>query len=280
MQKLIEALERIDELWVDGVVASANTDDLANRVDGDEYEAARLVKALIRQHQEQTQGDIGFDEISVDVSTGQHDAGLRAFASMPPMEIMEYNGSRVALFEGYLNEKTYLITQSYKQGEPPEQGVWLDSIVADRHETSGKWVLWYLSDEQALTCYNALNGSASLPAQPDKQVDELKLIPEMRTAYRNNLREALEYDCSEAVAHNAAWRAVMRVIRPYLRQHEAALPMVEAVDHIKAAKHVADSILKNSKANIVSSERLVFEQIPELLQQALATIKQLQEAKP
>lgn len=46
-----------------------------------------------------------FDEISIDVSTGEHDHSLRAFAKMPPMEIMEYKGQKIALFEGELNQK-------------------------------------------------------------------------------------------------------------------------------------------------------------------------------
>lgn len=29
---------------------------------------------------------------------------------------------------------------------------WPDNIVADRHEITGKWVLWYLTDEQAAKC--------------------------------------------------------------------------------------------------------------------------------
>jgi len=33
---------------------------------------------------------------------------------------------------------------------------WPDNIVADRHETTGKWVLWYLTDEQAVACNEAI----------------------------------------------------------------------------------------------------------------------------
>jgi hypothetical protein len=33
---------------------------------------------------------------------------------------------------------------------------WPANIVADRHEVSGKWVLMYLTDEQAALCKKAL----------------------------------------------------------------------------------------------------------------------------
>ncbi|MHC5536847.1 hypothetical protein ACYOEI_01075 [Singulisphaera rosea] len=33
---------------------------------------------------------------------------------------------------------------------------WPANIVAERHEVSGKWVLWYLTDEQAAICQQAL----------------------------------------------------------------------------------------------------------------------------
>jgi hypothetical protein len=33
---------------------------------------------------------------------------------------------------------------------------WPENVVADRHEKSGKWVLWYLTDEQAAACNKAL----------------------------------------------------------------------------------------------------------------------------
>jgi len=34
--------------------------------------------------------------------------------------------------------------------------LWPDNICADRHETTGKWVLHYLTDEQATLCNAAL----------------------------------------------------------------------------------------------------------------------------
>ena len=34
---------------------------------------------------------------------------------------------------------------------------WPDNIVADRHETTGRWVLWYLEDEQAEKCKQVLS---------------------------------------------------------------------------------------------------------------------------
>lgn len=46
-----------------------------------------------------------FDSISIDVSTGEDDAFLRAFADWPPREFMTHLGQRIALFDGYLNEK-------------------------------------------------------------------------------------------------------------------------------------------------------------------------------
>lgn len=33
---------------------------------------------------------------------------------------------------------------------------WPPNIVADRHEVTSKWVLWYLTDEQAELCKKAL----------------------------------------------------------------------------------------------------------------------------
>lgn len=33
---------------------------------------------------------------------------------------------------------------------------WPENVVADRHEVSGKWVIWYLTDEQAAKCHAAL----------------------------------------------------------------------------------------------------------------------------
>jgi len=33
---------------------------------------------------------------------------------------------------------------------------WPENIVAERHEVSGKWVLQYLTDEQAKKCQKAL----------------------------------------------------------------------------------------------------------------------------
>lgn len=33
---------------------------------------------------------------------------------------------------------------------------WPENIVADRHEVSGSWVIWYLTDEQAAKCRDAL----------------------------------------------------------------------------------------------------------------------------
>lgn len=43
------------------------------------------------------------DLISIDVSKGNQDIGLRAFAKMPPYEIMDNRGEKVALFVGELN---------------------------------------------------------------------------------------------------------------------------------------------------------------------------------
>lgn len=63
--------------------------------------------AYAENYSEVSQREISlpFDEISIDVSTGDKDATLRAFAQMPPVEILENKGKKVALFEGYLNEK-------------------------------------------------------------------------------------------------------------------------------------------------------------------------------
>lgn len=49
---------------------------------------------------------------------------------------------------------------------PPEGQVeavaeWPDNIVADRHDTTGKWVLHYLTDEQAAKCRAALQASGA-----------------------------------------------------------------------------------------------------------------------
>lgn len=38
---------------------------------------------------------------------------------------------------------------------------WPENIVADRHETTGKWVLHYLTDEQADKCKSALQASGA-----------------------------------------------------------------------------------------------------------------------
>jgi hypothetical protein len=51
--------------------------------------------------------------------------------------------------------------------------VWPENIVADRHEVTGKWVLWYLTDEQAGKCRAALEQSdtdtnAGVKAEPHK----------------------------------------------------------------------------------------------------------------
>lgn len=43
--------------------------------------------------------------ISIDVSTGEDDAWLRAFAEGAPREVMEHKGGVMLLFDGHLNEK-------------------------------------------------------------------------------------------------------------------------------------------------------------------------------
>jgi hypothetical protein len=43
---------------------------------------------------------------------------------------------------------------------------WPDNIVADRHEITKKWVLYYLTDEQAKICHDALLQS------PNKSLEE------------------------------------------------------------------------------------------------------------
>lgn len=45
---------------------------------------------------------------------------------------------------------------------------WPDNIVADRHEVSGKWVLHYLTDEQAAKCAAAMQ-----PAPVSAEAGEL-----------------------------------------------------------------------------------------------------------
>ena len=37
--------------------------------------------------------------------------------------------------------------------------VWPDNIAAERHERSGRWVLRYLTDEQAKKCHAAMTAA-------------------------------------------------------------------------------------------------------------------------
>lgn len=52
------------------------------------------------------------------------------------------------------------------EGWDVEMKPWPDNIVADRHEISRKWVLQYLTDEQAEKCLAALQ-----PVRCDKTED-------------------------------------------------------------------------------------------------------------
>lgn len=48
------------------------------------------------------------------------------------------------------------MSEEDKQAGQPDSANWPKNIVAQRHEVTGKWVMWYLTDEQAAKCKVAL----------------------------------------------------------------------------------------------------------------------------
>lgn len=53
--------------------------------------------------------------------------------------------------------------------EKQNELVWPDNVVADRHEVTGKWVMWYLTDEQARICSDALQAGNDITFHKIKQ---------------------------------------------------------------------------------------------------------------
>lgn len=62
--------------------------------------------------------------------------------------------------------KRQVVTMNEKQNEL----VFPDNIVADRHEVTDKWVMWYLTDEQAKIC------SAALQAGNDPREQQIEIL--------------------------------------------------------------------------------------------------------
>lgn len=65
---------------------------------------------------------------------------------------------------------------------------WPENIVADRHERSFKWVLHYLTDDQAAICANALQNAAAISeatAQRDKVIEECENAIKGAVSYVN-----------------------------------------------------------------------------------------------
>ncbi len=69
------------------------------------------------------------------------------------------------------------------------------NIVADRHPVTGKWVLWYLTDEQARKCLSAL-------CQPAAPVEDAKYVPMLVEALLNIAKGAPETEPERYLTEN------------------------------------------------------------------------------
>ena len=144
--QIIRKHEQPEPQGVDDVKRFIFSTTLKHKIDNAQTgSCTELAEKLFEGIRPYLQTNTQFDEISIDVSTGENNAGLRAFAKMPPVEIMNYNSVRVAVFEGYLNEphptntaqlkgledireiiKFYADKANHSNMAPMEKSVWVD----------------------------------------------------------------------------------------------------------------------------------------------------------
>lgn len=85
--------------------------------------------------------------------------------------------------EGKTKQMRHTMDKQIDAGQVEAVAEWPNNIVADRHDTTGKWVLHYLTDEQAAKCKTALQASgadhiAGLVGALEHGLEAVKKYPE------------------------------------------------------------------------------------------------------
>ena len=110
---------------------------------------------------------------------------------------------------------------------------WPENVVADRHETTGKWVLWYLNDEQAAACKVALDTNPPVCNHSPQQYIQTDAV--------EKIREALEL-AGETCANEYAYS-----VATLCKEALALLPTLTAAAELPSLEDVARIIYKWSE---------------------------------
>ncbi len=92
---------------------------------------------------------------------------------------------------------------------------WPDNLVAERHEVSGNWVIWYLNDDQAAKCH------AALSQQPASA-----LVEALEKLY---ISKGSPDDGDSAVVHNVAIDSAIALVRQHTREPDVGCPISEDI---------------------------------------------------